>query len=87
MTRIRGNSKRIWTKSKVGGGNRQVIRCAIGIDDRSGPIKMEAGVIEVRARNKGKRLSRFKAAERNDLTVRRAHGPSSRDSNPFVSSN
>lgn len=60
-------------------------RCAIGIDDRSGPIKMEAGVIEVRARNKGKRLSRVK--ERNDLTVRRVHGRSSCDSKPFVSSN
>lgn len=42
-------------------------RCAIGIDDRSGPIKTEAGVIEVRARNKGKRLSRVKAAERETI--------------------
>lgn len=44
-----------WTKGGGinGKGKSAGNRCAIGIDDRSGPIKTEAGVIEVRARNKG----------------------------------
>lgn len=56
ITENRRNSKKLDLNEgggMKGKGKSAGNRCAIGIDDRSGPIKTEAGVIEVRARNKG----------------------------------